>query len=127
MTHFSLLLLGLLALTCTLTMTAQIPSASAAPANNHLYGKIAAADAAKNILTVSASGKTVVVALDPSIRIFKMDDKRGHPTGAFADLAVGAEISVHLTTGSTGTETPVADEIRVRKAAPAMPKAKAIS
>ena len=123
MTRFALLLVGLLALSCPLIVLAQNPPAPAATANNHLYGKIAAADAAKNTITVSASGKTVVVALDPSIRIFKVADKRGHPTGAFADLSVGAEISVHLTAASAGTETPVADEIRVRKTAPAMPRA----
>ncbi len=123
MTRFFLLLLGLLALSCPLTAIAQAPPAPAATANTHLYGKIAARDAAKKTITVSAASKTVVVTLGPSIRIFKMADKRSHPTGTFDDLAIGAEISIHLTAASAGTEAPVADEIRVRKTAPAMPRA----
>ncbi len=123
MTRFFLLLIGLLAMSCPLTATADTPPAPAASANNHIYGKIVATDAAKNTITVSASGKTVVVALDTGIRIFKMADKRGHPTGTFADLAIGAEISVHLTAASAGTEAPVANEIRVRKDAPVTPRA----
>lgn len=65
----------------------------------------------------------MLVALDPTLRIFKVADKRGHPTGVFDDLAIGAEISIHLTAASAGTEVPVADEIRVRKTAPIMPGA----
>jgi len=120
-----LLLLGLLTLPGAVTALAQAPSPPAlpAPTNNHIYGKIVARDAAKKTIIVSASGKTVVVVLDPTLRIFKVADKRGHPTGKFDNLAIGAEISIHLTAASAGTEAPVADEIRVRKAAPATPRA----
>lgn len=124
MTRF-FLLLGLLVLPCSVTAFAQAPPSPVLPAltNNHVYGKIVARDAAKKTVTVFASGKTVVVALDPSIRIFKMADLRGHPTGKFDDLAIGAEISVHLTAASAGTEALVGDEIRVRREAPATPRA----
>ncbi len=123
MTRLLLPLLALLALFFPWSVSAQTPPpapvpVAPAPKNNHLYGKITAADAAHQTITVTANGKFVVVALTPTIRIFKMADKRGMPTGSFADLAVGAEISVHLTDASAGTEAPVADEIRVRKAAP---------
>lgn len=67
-----LLLLGLLALSCPLTVLAQTPPAPAATANTHFYGKIVARDAAKKTITVFASGKTILVALDPTLRIFKV-------------------------------------------------------
>ena len=121
MTRLLLPLLALLALFFPWSVSAQTPPpapAAPAPKNNHLYGKIIATDAAKQTITVTANGKSVVVALAPTIRIFKMADKRGMPTGSFADLAVGAEISVHLTDTSAGTASPVADEIRARKEAP---------
>lgn len=96
----------------TAPATPTAPTAPAAPKpHNHVHGKITAVDADKKTVAISHHHKDTTLTLTSDVKIYKVGDVKGNPTGTFADLTVGTMINAHV----TGDETaPTANEIHVR-------------
>ena len=97
------------------------PGAPMAPRNaNRLNGKITAVDAAAKTVTIRSRRMPVTVSVPDGIKIYKVGDAKGSPTGAFADLTVDTRIAVR-TNGDA--DKPVASEIHIQPARNAAPPA----
>jgi hypothetical protein len=117
-----------------LTSLAQAPTAPAptvpapvAPvtpkAHTHVNGKITDVDAVKKTVTITQHKKTTTLTVTDTTKIFKADDTKKDPTGAFADLVKGTVISAR-TKGDGDTFAVVSIHIRAPKTAvPAVPVA----
>ena len=97
------------------------PTPAPPKAHTHINGKITEVDAVKKTLTVSQHKKKTTVTVTDDTKIFKADDAKNAPTGAFGDLVVGTAVSIR-TSGDTDSLKVVSIHIRAPKAAaPAVP------
>ncbi len=70
-----------------------VPAPAVPKANHHVRGKITAVDAAKKTLTLTQHKKETTLTVADNAKIYKVDDVKGSPTGTFADLTVGLNIT----------------------------------
>lgn len=100
------------------------PAATTAPAaapvapkpHDRMGGKISAVDATAKTITVTHHKKDTVLSLASDVKIYKIGDAKGSPTGTFADLTVGAQVNAHITGDA---DAPTATEVHLRAPKPA--------
>lgn len=117
-----------LALFAPLAATAQTPpvpgpapdTAAAPKKNDHVHGKITAADAAARTVTLFRKKGSITLTLASDAKIFKVGDKRKNPTGTFADLLIDTQINAKII-GDPNAPTATEVHIRAPKANPTGP------